>query len=105
MIMIQAKSTRLVVVESEDGLQGDRNDEARDHGRDFAPGVDAPPIPAQQQHAAGSGAGDEQQFPRAGDGIEVERHHGRDDGEKHGGQLRCRDVVLLGFGLRFKKRR
>src|SRR5947209_4070492 len=41
------------------------------HGRDFAPGIDAPPEPAQHEDESGSGSYGDQELPCSGDRIHV----------------------------------
>ncbi len=47
------------------------HDERCDHGRDFTPRVDAPPIPAKQQNAAGACAHAKKKLPSCLNGIDV----------------------------------
>src|SRR5581483_7882019 len=74
----------------------DRDDEGADHGDDLAPGVDAPPEPAQQVEQAGAGADLQDQVEAALRGLEEEDEGGGEDEEEDGGDAPGEDVVALG---------
>src|SRR5207253_577455 len=64
----------LVALEPAYGLQQDRHDERGDHRGDFAPRIDPPPVPAQQQHGARPSTGDDQHPPRPADRFDAKGH-------------------------------
>src|SRR5580704_16430446 len=93
--LVSGAVRNVVAIESEYGLKDDRSREGRGHGGDFAPGVDAPPIPSENQYGARSRARDEKQFPGPGDRIHIVGDYGGDYGEQHGGDLRCAHVMAI----------
>ena len=56
------------------------------HGGDLRPGIDAPPIPAQQINGTGSGTDFHDDLPAAGDGIKMDRDPGGGDDQQDGGE-------------------
>ncbi len=65
------------------------------HRDDLAPGIDAPPEPAQQVEQARAGADRNQDFERVLGRLELAAQNGRDDIETNGAGAADVDVVLL----------
>src|SRR5256885_8638162 len=70
-----------------------------DGGDDFAPGVDAPPIPAKDEHCAGAGTDAEDDGPSRGDRNELARNPSASKDEYDGKKFADVDVMLFGAGF------
>ena len=81
----------LITIEMENRLERDTNQEGGGHRADFAPGIDAPPIPAEEEHEAGACAGDDEELPGSGNRVHIEGDDCRDDRDENGGGLRDAD--------------
>ena len=88
----------LGAVERRGQVDRERDDERRGHGRDFAPGIDAPPIPAQQVDAAGSGADFQQHFPAGTNRRKLPGNAGGENHEQDRDPARDGNVVALRRG-------
>src|SRR5205814_1182676 len=67
-----------------------------DSGDDFAPGVDAPPIPAKDEHCAGAGTDAEDDSPSSGDRNELARNPSTSKDEYDGKKFADVDIMLFG---------
>src|SRR5512140_662675 len=76
-----------------------REDERRDHGVDFAPGVDPPPEPADEIKEARSGPDLEDDVERVFGRIEDKDHRAGGEEQDDRGQPADEDVVLFGRRL------
>src|SRR5215471_11992960 len=63
---------------------------------DFAPSIDPPPVPAQDQHGAGTGANAQYDLPAFRDGSQPARHVSADQHQHNREHLAHIDVVMLG---------
>src|SRR5258707_5538385 len=70
-----------------------------DGGDDFAPGVDAPPIPAKDEHCAGACADAQDDGPSSGDRNELARNPSASKDEYDGKKFADVDVMLFGAGF------
>src|SRR5438876_8806364 len=70
-----------------------------DGGDDFAPGIDAPPIPAKDEHCAGAGTDAEDDGPPSGDRDELARNPSASKDEYDGKKFADVDVMLFGAVL------
>ena len=80
-------------------VQGEKDqgrDEGTDHGGHFAPGVNAPPEPAQEIEQAGAGADLEDDVEGVLGGIEKERQDTGANEEADGGQPSGPDIMMFG---------
>src|ERR1700733_12092456 len=76
-------------------VQRERGGKSGDHCGNFAPGVDAPPIPAKHVNTAGAGADLEDDLPAGANGGELRGNVTGGDDQKNGHELRDVDVVAF----------
>ena len=77
----------------EDESRGD--DEGERHGRDLAPGVDAPPEPSQNEDQAGAGAEADQDLEGEGRALKIKGKHAGQDHQYDGGYAADQDHFLF----------
>src|SRR5664279_3229536 len=72
-----------------------QDDHRGEHRRDLAPGVDAPPVPAENENEARAASEREEEPPRALDRREIQRHDDRSEKQTNRRPTRNGDVMLL----------
>ena len=77
-------------------VQREGGGERGDHCGNFAPGVNAPPIPAKHVHAAGAGADLKDNLPAGTNRSELRGNVAGGDDEQDGDELRDVNVVTFG---------